>query len=118
MRKFLLVVILLIVSAPSWSAVCTITEHRDLYRLPSGLITPMPDAPYRRQAVTYTTSTQAANAFSNATNYVGITCNALAHYKMSSSPTAIATDTIIPANATVYFPITRGDKIAFYDGSS
>ncbi len=116
--KRLFILILVLLAAPSWGAICTITEHKDLYVLPSGHRTPMPDDPYRRQSVTYTTSTASAIAFGTATKYIGVSCNALAHYSMATSPTATASDTIIPASVLVFFPVTAGEKIAFYDGSS
>jgi len=116
--KRLLALLFIFLASPGFAAVCTITEHKNLYILPNGLVTPLPDDPYRRQSVTYTTTAATANAFGNATKYIGISCNALAHYKMAVSPTAINTDTIIPNGVQIYIPVTRGDKIAFYDGTS
>ena len=117
MRK-LLAIVLLFAASPGFAAICSVSEHRSLYMLPNGMVTPMPDKPNRTHSVTYTTSTATSTAFATQTTYIGVSCTATAYYAMATSPTAVATNLIIPADTLVYFPVTAGDKIAFYDGTS
>lgn len=117
--KQLIVLLTLLLSMPANAVVCYVTQHKNLFQLPNGLYTGMPDSPVDEWSIDFTTDEDGPRVFRNATVYVGITCTATAYIAMgASNPTATAASRMIPANITVYFPVTPGYEISFYDGSS
>lgn len=53
-----------------------------------------------------------SNAFNTDTRLIRVHTDAICAIKIGASPTAVATDKRMPANATEYFTVTAGHKIA------
>lgn len=69
------------------------------------------------QSVTFTTSTASA-AFKEQTKFIRVICDAKAHFDVGASPSANADSPYFPVDIPEYFGVRKGQKIAFYDGTS
>lgn len=119
-RRFrsLVIATLLLVQAPAWAAKCVVTEHRALPRDATGQVMQVPAfPPVRTQAVNFTSSSQ-SDPFSDATYYIGIVCNATAHFVVGSNPTATADSPWITTDTWLFLEVPPGARIAFYDGQT
>jgi len=70
-------------------------------------------------SVVVTTATSAASsAFGAQTTQIRVATTAACYYKVgdpSATPTAAATDVLLPANRVEYIRVTPGQKIAFFN---
>jgi hypothetical protein len=97
---------------------CYVTEYARVVEDDAGKTVPVASTIQTTQSVVYTTSTAVTNAFSQSTTFVRIICTATAYFAFGASPTATAASPYLPANTVEYFGVTKGQKVAFYDGSS
>ena len=117
MRKLFLLITLLF-SFQAFGANCVISEYANLVVDSSGRTVPVAAEPaLRTQLVAYTTST-ASLAFTSATKFIRIICDAKAHFKISGSPAAAVSSPWLPSDTPEYFGVRRNLKAAFYDGTS
>ncbi len=117
-RLIFLSFLLLFFAAPSFAATCKISEYTNMVVDTSGRTVPVAKEPAPvEQTVTYT-STNASAAFNAATKFIRVVCDAKAHFKVATSPTATANSPYLPADTPEYFGVDAADKIAFYDGST
>lgn len=119
--RLLAIFLLLLMAGPSFAATCVVTEHSLLPRDRNGQIAQIPTfPPVTIQTVTYTTSTATGNAFGDSTRYIGIICDAKAHFEVAAegAAAAVVTDPWLPADTWLFINVPGGAEIAFYDGSS
>jgi hypothetical protein len=64
------------------------------------------------QAVAYTGTAAASNAFGAQTRQIRIVANSACHYAISGAPTAVVTDAFLPANWVEYVTVNPGEKIS------
>lgn len=65
------------------------------------------------QNVSVTTASAASTAFAAQTYHVLLTCTAACNVRISDgTPTAVATDTLLPANFPLLFTVSPGQKVA------
>ena len=118
MKRIIPVALLLFLDFPAFGATCKISEYTNLVVDTSGRTVPVAKEPAPvEQTVTYTTTTASA-AFGAATKFIRVICDAKAHFKVASAPTATANSPYLAADSKEYFGVDAADKIAFYDGSS
>lgn len=120
-RKLLLTLALLAFHQAASAVVCVVTEHRDLPRDANGQVMQVPNfPPVATQSVDFTASEATANAFSGGTYYIGIICDAKAHFEVDveASATATATHPWVPADTWFFIEVPPGYEIAFYDGTT
>lgn len=109
-----LIPLLLLFSAPAWSATCKIAEYQGIL----GGIPVASEPAIAVQEVTFTTSTQSSE-FNAQTRVVRIVCDAKAHFRFGTGPSAVEDNPYLAADTPEYFGISAtGLKVAFYDGSS
>lgn len=77
------------------------------------------DGSNTQQTVSYTTSTQAANAFQPETKFIRVISDAVAHLEFGTNPTATVNSAYkIAADSAEFIAVAGGLKVAAYDGSS
>ena len=64
------------------------------------------------QAVAYTGTAAASNAFGTQSRQIRIVANSACHYSIGTSPTATVTDAFLPASWVEYRSVTPGQKIS------
>lgn len=69
------------------------------------------DAGYQTVS-TSTTSAATTNGVGAQTYQVAIFADVATHIRFGKSPTALATDFLLPATTLVFFPIAPGEKVA------
>ena len=84
---------------------------------PGGMLAPVADLTGNIDKFTFSTSV-ASTAIPTGMNYATLNADAVCHIAAAASPTATVASFRIPANTVVTFPVTAGQKIAVYDGSS
>ena len=115
--KRLLLLPLLLLSLSANATVCYVTVHKNLFTLSSGIVTGMPGVTVDEWTIDFTTDEDGPRVFPSSAEYIGVTCTALAYYAMGTNPTATVASRIVPASITVYFPVTPGQEISFFDGN-
>lgn len=68
--------------------------------------------PVAEQTVTFTTTTQ-SSAFNAATRFIRVHTDSICSIAIGSNPTATISTMRLAADATEYFGVAAGDKIAF-----
>lgn len=89
-----------------------ITEHKYIVGQIGHLqnIAEMP--PLATQVVNITGSTLQSSTFNSATEFIGVHVDAICSIEIGSNPTATANSKRMAANATEYFKVTPGHRLA------
>lgn len=75
--------------------------------------------PVTSQSVTVDgTSAAVSNAFGGSITVLRIASTTACHYALGTSPTAVATDTLLPAGEIEYIKVVPGEKIAFIQNAA
>lgn len=111
MRSLAAAALLCLVATPSLAAVCYITEFRALTPAePTGA--QIAKAPAIAEQTVAVGAEAKSAAFNNATRFIRLHCDAIASFKIGTSPTATTSSARTPADATEYFGVVPGDKIS------
>lgn len=119
--KKLLIALLLCVSSPAFAATCVISQYGEIVTDNAGREPQVAKEPGVADplVVTFTDSSVASAILSNRATFVGIVCDAKAHYEFGTAPVAVAAENAwLTADIMQFFGLSStGLKIAFIEGS-
>ena len=113
MKKLLIPLLLLALSAPALAADCFISEYSVMPTDRNGNIVPVPQEPVAATPQVVTVDTESdSSAFADSTRYIGIICDSKTHYLFGfSNPTATTSSPYLPADTLRYFGISSSSVI-------
>lgn len=121
MKKIVLSVLFLMFAPAAFAVDCVVSQYAEIVtdskgREPQvakepGVVPPI--------VVTFTSESTPSARFSNRTTFVGIICNAKAHFEFGTTPVAAVDENPwIPADVMIFFGLSSsGLSVAFIEGS-
>lgn len=119
MRRVVLFLVVFMLVGPAMAATCVVSQFGTITRASNGADVQVTGAPTADdEPVDYDAATQ-SDVFNSNTRYIGIVCDAKAHFTIAEDPTADEDNFWVAPDQPLFLGVwAPGLRISFYDGTT